>query len=246
MIALILVLGAVVGSFLNLLIHRVPRREDICFKRSYCPCCTHALGPLQLIPVVSFCAQKGRCVWCQNPISKRYVWVELATSVLFGFCWLNFGASLMTLKLVMFFSAMIALFAIDLKESLLPDAFTLPLIISGLGLGLWEYRFFDSLEGMLVGYVSYYSVGFLAKLYYKKDAIGGGDLKLGAAIGAFWGFHIAVESVYLSFVVGGLAGVLLLVFKLKKKTDAVPFGPAMIMACGISVMWGEPIWNYFF
>ena len=240
------VLGAIMGSFISMLVYRIPRQEEIVFKPSHCPSCQHPLGVFSLIPILSFMMQKGVCRYCSKAISLRYFLCEIACLFLFLLCFWAYGLSFLFIKTVFFLSAMVLLWAIDWTHFILPDVVTLPLIVLGLALGTWEGRGLEMILATVVGFGVYFLIGVLAKWIYKKEAMGMGDMKLGAAIGAWWGLHFVILSIYLSFLIGGLVGIILIVGGFKKKTDYIPFGPAMILA-SVLVLWvGETLWALIF
>jgi leader peptidase (prepilin peptidase)/N-methyltransferase len=233
--------GAVLGSFFNMLIHRIPLKGDIVFKPSHCPKCEHRLGIIDLIPILSYLFRLAKCGYCKKPISPRYFIVEILSVANVALCWMAFGMSGLFFKTTLFISCLIILFFIDLEHFLLPDVITLPLIAIGLIWGAIDGNIKDVALGSVVGFSVYFIIAFLAKLYYKKDALGGGDMKLGAAIGAFWGLKMALLSIYFSFLFGGAFGIALIVMKKRKLADHLAFGPAMILAFLFAFIWGEKI-----
>lgn len=244
MLFLIVLAGALLGSFLNMLIYRLPRQEDIVWKPSHCPQCGHRLGVVSLMPILSFLIQKGRCRYCSQKIPSRYLLCELSTVALAVACFMQFSLSFLFFKTLIFGSIMIALWYIDWEQYLLPDSLTLPLIVLGLGLGFYGHRGMDSVWGACVGFGLFFLIGKLSKLYYKKEAMGAGDVKLAAAIGAYWGLKVVLITSYLSFILGGIVGVFLLATGIKKKQDYIPFGPALIGGCVLALIWGDILCHF--
>ena len=237
--------GALFGSFFNLLISRLPQSKPIVWNRSECPTCQHTLSPLDLVPILSYIALFGRCRYCKKCISFRYLLCELLTAGYFMFCWHQYGLSLMGIKLILFCSAFIVLFFTDIETYTLPDLITLPLIVIGLVFALVEGTLISSLLGCILGFSVYFSLGWLAKLYYKQEVMGGGDMKLGAAIGAFWGLTTVGIACYMSFLIGGFIGLILLVLQKKSLRDHMPFGPAIILATLVVLFFEPQLWTIY-
>ncbi len=226
---LLIITGAILGSFFNLVIYRLPRNESIILPRSHCIYCQHPLGFFDLIPLISFLILRRQCRYCHKPIPIRYFLCELLSIGILLFCWMQFGIGYAFVKTALFLFAILVIFFTDLETYIIPNVMVFSLLVVGLGLNVWEDRVLDTFLGMVIGFLSYFLVGFLAKLYYKKEAIGGGDMKLGAAIGAYWGVKIALLTWYLSFLYGGIIGLVLILLKKKGTKDIIPFGPSIIL-----------------
>ena len=257
-------LGLLVGSFLNVVILRLPRRLEWSWKRdateilelpeiydppppgiviepSHCPNCKHKLSWYENIPVFSWLALRGKCRHCHAPISAQYPAVELLTGLLalasvwqFGFGWQGFGAILLSCYLV-------ALSGIDLRTQLLPDQLTLPLMWLGLVASL-DNLFIPAkpaLLGAIVGYVSLWSVWWLFKQLTGKEGMGHGDFKLLAALGAWVGLKGILPIILLSSVVGAVIGSAWLAYKGRDRATPIPFGPYLAIAGWIVFFWGE-------
>ena len=256
-------LGLLVGSFLNVVILRLPRRMEwewkrdarealgepelydppppgIVVERSHCPHCGHQLSWYENIPVVSWLALRGRCRSCKAPISVQYPLVELITALLcvasvwqFGFGWQGFGACLLSCFLV-------ALSGIDLRTQLLPDSLTLPLMWLGLVASL-DNLFMPAkpaLLGAIAGYVSLWSVWWLFKQVTGKEGMGHGDFKLLAALGAWVGLAGVLPIILLSSLVGAVVGSIWLAVKGRDRATPIPFGPYLAVAGWIVFFWG--------
>jgi leader peptidase (prepilin peptidase)/N-methyltransferase len=240
------VLGLAVGSFLNVVIYRVPRRQSLIWPGSACPSCRTPIPLYDNIPVAGWLLLRGRCRSCRAAIAARYPLVEAATGVLFLVHGLVFGIEPILLPRLVFACAMMALFAIDLEHKLLPDAITLPGVAAGLVFSL----FFPpgpvaAAIGAVVGYGSLWLIATIWKLLRNQDAMGGGDLKMLAMIGAFLGWKGVVVTFLLSFFVGGLfAGVLLILRKVRLASE-IPFGTFMAAAAIVASLWGEPLMNWY-
>ncbi len=260
------VLGLVVGSFLNVVIHRIPImmqkewRNDCCElleidntteskvynllkPDSHCPSCKTAIKPWQNIPLVSWLLLRGKCANCKNPISPRYPLVELATGILsaviayyFGLTWTGIAALLLTW-------ALIALTMIDVDHQLLPDSMTLPLL--WLGIICNSFGLFTDLEsavyGAIFGYLALWSVFWLFKLLTGKEGMGYGDFKLLAALGAWMGWQSLPLIIILSSVVGAVIGIAGMIIMGRDKNIPIPFGPYLAIAGWIALLWGEQI-----
>lgn len=259
-------LGLLVGSFLNVVILRLPRRLEwewkrdarevleqpelydppppgIVVERSHCPHCGHQLSWYENIPLFSWLALRGKCRSCKAPISIQYPLVELLTAVLctlcvwrFGFGWQGFGACLLTCFLV-------AASGIDLRTQLLPDSLTLPLMWLGLIASL-DNLFMPAkpaLLGAIAGYASLWSVWWLFKQVTGKEGMGRGDFKLLAAIGAWVGLNGVLPTLLLSSVVGAVIGSIWLATQGRDRATPIPFGPYLAIAGWIVFFWGPQI-----
>ncbi|WP_240126869.1 prepilin peptidase [Thermomonas alba] len=259
-------LGLLVGSFLNVVILRLPRRLEwqwkreareileipelyeppppgVVVERSHCPHCGHQLAWYENIPLLSWLALGGRCRSCKTPISLQYPLVELLTGLLFlacvwrfGFGWKGFGALLFT-------SYLIALAGIDLRTRLLPDQLTLPLLWLGL-VAAMEHLYVPlkpAVLGVMAGYLSLWSVYWVFKQLTGKEGMGHGDFKLLAAIGAWTGLAGVLPTILLSSLVGAVVGSLWLLAQGRDKATPIPFGPYLAIAGWISFMWGPDL-----
>ncbi len=259
------VLGLFVGSFLNVVIHRLPRmmeREwhaqaaelrgepapdeetfNLATPRSRCPHCGHQIGALENIPVISYVALRGRCRHCNATIGGRYPVVELLTAVLSGYAAWHFGFGLAAGGALLFLWAMIALAFIDLDTQLLPDSMTLPLVWIGLAfnLGATYAELPDAVVGAIAGYLSLWSVYWLFKLATGKEGMGYGDFKLLAAIGAWLGWQMLPLTILFSSLVGAVTGVGLIAVKRHGRSVPIPFGPYLAAAGVIALFWGDSL-----
>jgi leader peptidase (prepilin peptidase)/N-methyltransferase len=259
-------LGLLVGSFLNVVILRLPRRLEwewkrdarevleepeiydppppgIVVERSHCPHCKTALSWYENIPLFSWLALRGKCRHCKAPISPQYPIVELLTALLavasvwrFGFGWQGFGAALLSCYLV-------ALSGIDLRTRLLPDQLTLPLMWLGL-IGSLDNLYMPAkpaLLGAIAGYVSLWLVWWLFKQVTGKEGMGRGDFKLLAALGAWVGLSGVLPIILISSLVGAVVGSVWLAIKGRDRATPIPFGPYLAIAGWIVFFWGQQI-----
>jgi len=268
-IGAVAVLGLLVGSFLNVVIHRLPtmlerrwqaeyaaiapadsaaptlvaERYDLIAPRSACPSCHAPIKAHQNVPVVSWLLLRGRCAACGVPISARYPLVELATGILSAAVAWRFGfgwAATVGLVVTWF---LIALTFIDLDTQLLPDDLTLPLLWLGLAASLWaplvDTR--SSVIGAIAGYLSLWSVYQLFKLVTGKEGMGYGDFKLLAALGAWLGWQMLLPIVLLSALVGATVGIVLIAVRGRERNLPMAFGPYLAAAGWIALMFGPAI-----
>jgi len=259
-------LGLVIGSFLNVVIHRLPQMlqaqwqaealdaqemppeteappYNLAKPGSHCPHCQHALSWHDNIPVLSYLMLKGRCRYCQAPIGWRYPGIELITSALFVWIFVRYGFGIEALAWSGFAAALIALAAIDADTTLLPDAITQPLIWSGLlasSLHLTGSALSTSLWGAVAGYLFLWSVYWLFKLVTGKEGMGQGDFKLLAALGAWLGWPALLSLVLIASVTGAALGLWLRFRKKLTKEGYIPFGPFLVFA-GLWVMLFGPL-----
>lgn len=266
----VFILGLLIGSFLNVVIFRVPKmleqdwhlqcahlledekkiealeaEEKITLSKpnSTCPNCQHAIKPWENIPVISYLFLKGKCSQCKSGISLRYPLVELSTAFLSLVVVIYFGASYTGLAALVLTWMLISLTLIDADTQLLPDNMTLPLL--WLGLTLNAMGMFTSLEsavwGAVFGYLSLWSVYQLFKLLTGKEGMGYGDFKLLAALGAWFGWQSLPIIILLSSVVGAAIGIGMILIKGKDKNIPIPFGPYLAIAGWITLVWGDKI-----
>ncbi|WP_305464596.1 prepilin peptidase [Photobacterium leiognathi] len=266
------IFGLLVGSFLNVVIYRLPimmerqwrkecqecfpeinaEKDDSVFNlsvpRSRCPHCNHAISALENIPVISWLVLGGKCKECKAPISKRYPAIELLTAAMSLTVSLMLPPSWWSLSVIFFTFALIALTFIDIDKMLLPDQITLPLMWAGILLsvaGISPVSLTDSVIGAMAGYLSLWSVFWVFKLLTKKDGMGYGDFKLLAALGAWLGWQLLPFVVLLSSLVGALCGLVLLKMQDADNQTPFSFGPYLAIAGWIAMLWGAPIIDWY-
>lgn len=263
------ILGLMVGSFLNVVIHRLPKmltreweeqcaslREEspaqqptynLTVPRSACPSCGAMIRAWQNIPVVSWLALRGRCAACKAPISARYPLIEVLTATLSGFAIWHFGTTWAGLGALLFIWALVALTFIDFDTQLLPDNLTLPLV--WLGLLFNTSNTYVSLNaavvGAIAGYLALWSVYWLFKLVTGKEGMGYGDFKLLAAIGAWLGWQVLPLTILLSSLVGAVVGIALIIFARHGRQVPIPFGPYLAGGGLIALFWGRDLTNMY-
>jgi len=246
-VVLIFILGLIVGSFSNVCIYRIPRNESIIYPASHCPKCRSNISPKDNIPLLSYILLKGRCRNCKSKISIQYPIVELLTGLIYLIIYLTYGLSIQSLIYIILSSALIIIAFIDLNEQIVPDVISLPGITIGFILGfLVPYiSFINSALGVVVGGGIILIIGLAGSVIFKKEAMGGGDVKLAAMIGAFLGWRYIIISLFLGFFLGALAGVILIISKIKSREDTVPFGPFIVLGSFITLLWGEKIITWY-
>ena len=233
--------GLVVGSFLNVVIHRVPRSESVVWPASHCPHCGEPIRPRDNVPLISYLMLRGRCRNCKEPISARYPAVEATTGLLFGAAAYEFGASLALLSALVFILALISLAVIDLEHRLLPNVIVGPAALAGLVLsiladpaGWWIYPLSAiAVAGALLG---------LALIY--PSGMGMGDVKMGGMLGAFLGPYAAL-AVFLGALIGAVTGGLLMAAGKMRRRSAMPFGVFMALGGIISLFVGPELWSLY-
>lgn len=265
----VFVLGLCIGSFLNVVVYRLPLmmeadwkheardilelaaepdepRFNLLVPRSRCPHCGHQITALENIPVVSWLVLRGKCSGCKSPISPRYPLVELATGLLSLLVFLNFGPTESMAAALGLTWALIALTLIDLDTQLLPDDITLPLLWAGLlanMLGWLPVPLMSAVIGAMAGYLTLWSVSGLFKLVVGKEGMGNGDFKLLAALGAWLGWSMLPVIILMSSVVGTVIGVGYLI--VRKKSAEYPFGPYLAISGFIALLWGHDLVQWY-
>jgi leader peptidase (prepilin peptidase)/N-methyltransferase len=236
------VLGLCVGSFLNVVIARVPEGRSIVSPGSACPLCGGPIMWFDNIPLVSYALLRGRCRRCGAPISPRYPIVELVTGLLFVLAGWERGLGSDLVPALVLLAALVAITAIDLDRQLIPDVISLPGIAVGLLLSTITGRpwWLDSLVGVLGGGGIFFLI-----IVASRGGMGGGDMKLGAMLGAFLGWKLVLVAILLAVLAGGAVGIGLLALRRKGRKDAVPFGPFLALGGVVSLFWGGPLLEWY-
>jgi len=264
-IAAAAVIGLCVGSFLNVVIHRLPKMLErgwqaqcaelsgeevapqpaynVVVPRSQCPACGHRITAAENIPVVSWLALGGKCSACKAPISARYPIVEVAGGALAAFAIYRFGLTIEGVAACGLLWTLLALTGIDFDTQLLPDNLTLPLLWAGLIVNLWGVfaPLASAVIGAVAGYLSLWAVYWLFKLIRGKEGMGYGDFKLLGALGAWLGWQMLPAIVLLSSVVGAAIGISLVAFKGRDHNIPMAFGPFLAIAGAIALFWGPAL-----
>lgn len=268
-ITLSVIFGLMVGSFLNVVIHRLPKmmerewqrncqelkdeevtteaRYSLVVPRSACPNCGHKITALENIPVLSYVLLRGKCSGCKTPISARYPLVEALTGALTGLIAWQFGYSSLTLAAWIFTFALIALTFIDFDAFLLPDDITLPLLWLGLLYNLnGGFTLIQSaVAGAVAGYLILWSIYWLFKLVTGKEGMGYGDFKLLAAIGAWFGWQLLPAVILLSSLAGSIIGIGMIIFAKQGRSVPIPFGPYLALGGIAALFWGPQLARFY-
>jgi leader peptidase (prepilin peptidase) / N-methyltransferase len=238
--------GLCIGSFLNVVIHRVPRGKSVVTPPSRCPHCNYLLRWSDNVPVLSWVFLRGRCRKCRAPISIRYPVVEILTMLLFLLHLWVFGWSALMIVRVAFATALVALFAIDLEHQLLPNVITLPGIAVGLIVSLvLPPGIVDAVLGALLGYGILWAIAATYYRYAGHEGMGGGDLKMLAMIGAFLGWQLVILTLVLGSVGGSLIGMLVIAIKRGDRKYALPFGTFLALGALAASLVGEQILTWY-
>jgi leader peptidase (prepilin peptidase)/N-methyltransferase len=254
-LVLTVVFGLIVGSFLNVCIHRLPRGLSIVTPRSACPHCKAPIRPWENIPLFSYLFLLGKCRNCGVRISPRYPLVEFLNAILYLALFVHFGAGWHLPVLFALVSAMLVITFIDLDFQIIPDAITLPGIVIGLlsasfifpdpfslSYGQWPIvGFINSTTGFLLGGGLFY---FIA--YASRGGMGGGDVKMMAMVGAFMGWKAVLLTTFLGSLVGSVVGLFMMVFMGKGRKTKVPFGPFLAFGSLVTLFWGSVILQWYF
>jgi leader peptidase (prepilin peptidase)/N-methyltransferase len=238
--------GAIVGSFLNVCIYRLPLEKSIVWPASACPACGRELSWYENIPVVSFLALRARCRTCKAPISIRYPCVEALTSALFVCAWWYYGPGPLLASRLVFGCTLIVLFAIDLEHQLLPHSITISGIVAGLVFSLFgEPGWVDSLLGIVVGAGILYAIAFAWERLRHQQALGGGDPPMLAMIGAFVGWKMVIVTLMMASLLGTLLGVGLIAMRRASLASKLPFGCFLAVGAAVSGTVGPALLDWY-
>jgi leader peptidase (prepilin peptidase)/N-methyltransferase len=244
----VLIFGLCVGSFLNVVVARLPAGRSIISPGSACPGCGNAIAWYDNLPVLSYAMLHASCRTCRTQISWRYPAVELTCGVLFAMAYLHFGPSLKLVGALILLSGLIAITGIDLDHQIIPDVLSIPGIVAGLLWSLTPYGigWKDSVLGVLIGGGVFVVIILASALVLGQPGMGVGDVKLGAMLGAFLGWQLALLSILLSVLVGGLLAATLLASGRKARKDPLPFGPFLALGGVVSLFWGDSLLGWYF
>jgi leader peptidase (prepilin peptidase)/N-methyltransferase len=233
--------GTMVGSFLNVCIHRLPKEESVVTPRSRCPACGTPIRAVDNIPLLSFALLRGRCRACGNPISWRYPLVEALTGILFAGTVARFEVTFLAASLLAFLCGLVVVSFIDLDHQIIPNIITLPGIPLGLlaGLMLGEPPILERVIGTLVGAGFLYLVLFYGGALYGQEAMGEGDLNLIALVGAFLGWKAVALTILLGCLFGSTVGLALITARRLGRRQHIPFGPFLSLGAVVALFWGE-------
>jgi leader peptidase (prepilin peptidase)/N-methyltransferase len=243
-LTLLILMGLALGSFLNVCIYRIPEKKSILSPRSFCPRCGTKIRSYDNIPILSYIILKGRCRKCKMKISLQYPLVEFLTSALLVLTYLRFGLTWDFAARGILVVVLVITFFVDLKHRIIPDVLTIPGIILGFVLSfvVSSPSILNSLLGILVGGGIFYLAAVLGEFLFKRESLGGGDIKLAMMLGAFLGWKNILLVLFLSALLGTLIGGLAFFFsKDVKETRTIPFGPFLALAAVVAMFVGDAL-----
>jgi leader peptidase (prepilin peptidase)/N-methyltransferase len=240
-------LGTVIGSFLNVCIYRLPRRESIVFPGSHCPHCGAAVSVRDNIPLIGFLLLRGRCRACGDTISYQYPLVELTNGIGYLLLLMKFGFSPITLLYALFFSSLLVISVIDLHHKIIPNRITLP----GMGIGLAASAsilptgLMNGIIGLLLGGVLFSLIVWISPFIFGKEGMGVGDIKLIAMIGATLGWADVLITIMAASFTGSLVGAFLMLFQGKDRKYEIPFGPFLALGALVALFFDSAIIEWY-
>jgi leader peptidase (prepilin peptidase)/N-methyltransferase len=265
---IIFILGLLLGSFANVCIWRIPRNEEIVIKPSHCPKCNSPIDWYDNIPIISYIVLNRKCRYCKSQISFRYPVIELINGLLFLGVYLKYGADIRLAGSLPFVWAMVVISAIDIEHYIIPDIFSIGGLFYGLlfsilaavkilpalpvfpmGQLAW-WPVLDNILGAMLGGGFLFLAAWIGEKIFKQEAMGGGDIKLAAMVGAFWGWKAVLESFFAAFLIGSVIGIAMLSIGKIRKSEApegvkpramIPFGPFLAVGALISLFWGREL-----
>lgn len=253
----VFLLGSVIGSFLNVCVYRIPRNISIILPSSRCPSCNNPIYFYDNIPIISYILLRGRCRYCKEKISLKYPFIEFLNGALYINALWRFGSPLSWFLLVYFafLSSLIVITFIDLEYQIIPDGITIPGILLALIFGSTILPdpfsrsdllgFKTSIIGILLGGGLYYAIAVSGKAVFKKEAMGGGDIKLMAMVGGILGWKGVLLTTFIGSLLGSLIGISLILIKGKEWGIKIPFGPYLSLGAFLSLLLGEEILRWY-
>jgi len=236
--------GVALGSFLNVLIYRIPRKINFGFNRSFCPACKEKIAFYDNIPILSYLILKGKCRKCKSKIPLRYPLIEFINGLVFLFLYWKFQMSVNFWVFAFLSMLLIVIFFIDLDFQIIPDLITLPGMAIGLGVSFLPggITILSSVIGLLVGGGVLYIIALLGDWLFKKESMGGGDIKMAAMLGAFLGWEKVVFIFFGSAAIGLVVSLFLMIFSKKlRDSRVIPFGPFIALAAFLAIVYGDKI-----
>ncbi|MGB4440576.1 MAG: prepilin peptidase [Sedimentibacter sp.] len=240
MTIIFLIYGLFIGSFLNVCIYRIPSGISIIKPPSSCGSCGHRLNYIDMLPVVNYIKNKGKCKYCGSPYSMQYPLIELLNGVLYAFVALKYGFSLTSVLYCFTISLLITISIIDIKHKIIPDGLNITGVIIGIIFIISDNPIlFDRLIGLGIGLVLFFSIAMVT------NAMGGGDIKLMAVLGLIFGVKGVLFITLFSFVTGAVISLILLATKVKSRKDEIPFGPFISLSALTYIFFGSQIINWY-
>ena len=245
------ILGTCIGSFLNVVIDRLPAGKSLVYPPSGCDACQHRLSWPDLFPVFSFLFLRGRCRYCQAKIPQRVFWVELGTGLLVAFLYWFFGWKPILPVVIVYCSVLIVIAIIDLKHQLIFNIIVFPAAVIALIVNFFVpdvfslHNFFFGLIGGAFGFVFLALAAIFSLVIFKKEGMGMGDVKMAAMMGLMVGFPNIIVALFGGILLGGLTAIFLVIFKKKSRKDIIPFGTFLSLATIITLLWGSDIIHWY-
>ncbi len=240
-------LGMAIGSFLNVCIDRLPAGKSLVYPPSHCDTCQHSLSLRDLVPVLSYLRLRGRCRYCQSVIPRRLLWVETGSGLLFTFLYWRYGLSAELAVIALYCCLLIVLMVIDLEHRLILNKIVYPAAVAALIINvpfinglLHQPGIVKCVVGGAIGFVS-----LLIPALIKPGGMGFGDVSMAALIGLVTSFPLSLVALGMGIVTGGLVALILLLFKIKKRKETIPFGPFLSLATIATLIWGNQILNWY-
>ncbi len=233
--------GIAIGSFLNICIDRLPAGKSLTYPPSHCDVCQHRLSPRDLIPVLSYLCLRGRCRYCLSAIPKRVFWVELGTGLFFAFTYWYYGSSIVFAVNAFYFCIFLVIGIIDLEHGLILNKIVYPASVVALIISVFLLPgIVNAVIGGAIGFVLLLIVALAS-----RGGMGWGDIKMAMLIGLVTGFPVVFVGLFMGIVLGGLVAGFLLLFKIKKRGEQIPFGPFLSLATMIALLWGSDILHWY-
>jgi len=242
--ALIVILGLVIGSFLNVCIYRIPKEESIAFPPSHCAKCQHNLSPVDLIPVFSYIFLRGKCKYCKEKISIRYPLIESLNGILYLIVYLKFGLTLIALKYCILVSLLIVIGMIDYDTQFVFTSTTIfGGIIASIFIVIQAVSYKSEIVDLIVG--GALGFGIIGLIVLLTKGMGEGDIEIAAVCGLFLGVKGILLGLFLAIILGGIVGIIILALKLKNAKEKIAFGPCIAIGSLISMLWGVEILKFY-
>jgi leader peptidase (prepilin peptidase)/N-methyltransferase len=250
LIIIFFLVGMSVASFLNVCIDRLPAHQSLVYPPSHCTACDHRLAVKDLIPIASYLWLRGRCRYCGAAIPQRILWVELGTAILFGLsCW-RYGLSIELAIALFYICIFVVLMVIDWEKGLILNKIVFPAIAAAIVISALFSIFLPDVE--IVPFIGWAAAGggiglalFLLIVIVSRGGMGWGDVKLAALIGLVTGFPLVFVALLIGVILGGVVAALLLVLKIKKRKEAIPFGPFLAIATIVTLLWGSNMLSWY-
>ncbi len=243
----VLLFGAVIGSFLNVCIYRLPREESVAWPASHCPACRQPIAVYDNIPIVSYLILQGRCRACRVPISVQYPLVEAANAIGYVLVFWMFGFTAVACVYAALLSALIVITGTDLSHTMIPDAVTLPGIAVGLicAAVILPIGLLDSIFGVVLGGGTLWFLAWVSPYIFGKEGMGGGDIKLMAMVGAFIGWQPVLLAIMIGSFLGSLVGGGLIAVGIMRREQYIPFGPFLAVGSILALLFHQPLLDWY-